>query len=209
MRASMVDADQIGNPSGWARPIPIDLPKGWLVPSSCVLGILFGCFAVTLGLGSVMMKGTAEVLRRYGGPGVIAFELARTGARVKQIFSAWGPDGKAAAINNTKWDFAFLIGYGGSLATAWLLCRGPLRDDIGSWLGPVSLVFAAMAVLAMLCDVGEDVALLAMLHKPEDSDLNLLAGVAFGFSFAKWLLASIVIAGLLPAAVTALATAFV
>jgi hypothetical protein len=188
-----------------ARRLTQSRPKGWLVLGLIVLWVLFVLFGAVLVLGIRRMKPTAEVLRRDGGPGIVAFEMARTNERARQIFSTWGPAGKTAARSNTHWDFAFVVGYGGVLATAWLLCRGPLRDDVWSWLGPASLAFAAAAAVAALCDAAEDIALLAMLRRPEASDVNVLAHAAFGFALVKWVVALIVAACLLPA----LAGAFV
>lgn len=167
------------------------------------LWIAFAIFAALFAGASAAMFPTARVMRRLGF-GIVAFEMARTQARVREIFAAWGAEGRAAARVNTHWDYLYLVGYGGSLATGWLLCRCELRDNHGTWLDVVTIALAAAAVIAAGCDVVEDIGLLAMLSAPE---VGRTARVTYWFAWVKWRLVIVSGALLLPAAAWAIVDA--
>lgn len=51
-------------------------------------------------------------MRRSGGPGIIAFELAGNAERAQQIMDAWGDDGRRAAHRSMQLDFGYMATYG-------------------------------------------------------------------------------------------------
>src|SRR6476659_4477639 len=51
-------------------------------------------------------------MRRSGGPGIIAFELAGNAERAQRIMSAWGDDGRRAARRSLQLDFGYMATYG-------------------------------------------------------------------------------------------------
>ena len=51
-------------------------------------------------------------MRRSGGPGIIAFELAGNSERAERIMSAWGDDGRRAARRSLQLDFGYMATYG-------------------------------------------------------------------------------------------------
>jgi hypothetical protein len=149
------------------------------------LWTLFGIFAAGLVVAGLRMGPTQRIMRREGHPGIIDFELARSADRVRTIFEAWGAPGRAAAVNNTKWDYLFLVGYGGSLGTAALLAR-PELVEWWSGFGPLMIALAVAAGAAALCDAVEDVGLLRMLAAAEAADLGRPAFVTYVLARIKW-----------------------
>ncbi|HEY9303810.1 MAG TPA: hypothetical protein VIO95_05935 [Mycobacterium sp.] len=64
-----------------------------------------------VGYTSVMLA-LERQMRRSGGPGIIAFELAGNDTRAQQIMSAWGDDGRRAAHRSMQLDFGYMATYG-------------------------------------------------------------------------------------------------
>jgi hypothetical protein len=59
-------------------------------------------------------------MRRTGGPGIVAFELAGTEARATQIMASWGERGRRAARTSLRLD-GYAASYG--ILTALLIDR--------------------------------------------------------------------------------------
>lgn len=96
---------------------------------------------------------------RYG---IIAFEFARTPAKAAAILETWGQEGAAAATVQTWADFAFILAYMASLSGAciWVVRRYP--HAYPAWRN-AGRAFAWGMLLAGLCDVVENMALLQVL----------------------------------------------
>jgi hypothetical protein len=60
-------------------------------------------------------------MRRIGGPGIVAFELAGTEQRANQIMASWGDRGRRAARASPSLDFGYAASHGA--LTALLLDR--------------------------------------------------------------------------------------
>jgi hypothetical protein len=94
-------------------------------------------------------------LRRTGGPGIIAFELAGTASRAEAMMARWGPDGRRAARLSLWLDFGYMLSYGA--LTAELLDR--TRRHRGH-----PAVLPALAIAAVAGDAIEGISLLKVLN---------------------------------------------
>lgn len=101
-------------------------------------------------------------------------------------------------MDNTQWDYLYLVGYGGILATGWLLAHDPL-DDARAALGCVAVIGAVAGGAAAVLDAIEDVGLFRMLGTPDAADLGIAPFATFVVSALKWALV-IPSAALLPGA---------
>lgn len=59
-----------------------------------------------------VMLALERQMRRAGGPGIVAFELAGNATRAQQIMNAWGDDGRRAARRSLQLDFGYMATYG-------------------------------------------------------------------------------------------------
>jgi hypothetical protein len=113
------------------------------------------------GYTSVMLV-LEQQMRRSGGPGIIAFELAGNAERAQRIMSTWGDDGRRAARRSLQLDFGYMVTYG---ALATLLVDGARRR-----LGHPAAVRLGVFP-AVVADAVEGVALLKVLAG-NNIDLN-------------------------------------
>jgi hypothetical protein len=113
------------------------------------------------GYTSVMLA-LERQMRRCGGPGIIAFELAGNAERAQRIMSAWGDDGRRAARRSLQFDFGYMATYGA--LTTLLVDRARRR------LGHPAAVRLGVAP-AVIADAVEGVALLKVLAG-NNTDLN-------------------------------------
>lgn len=71
----------------------------------------------TFGLGGaallIPLLALERAMKRTGGPGIIAFELAGTPERSRKIMDTWGPEGQSAARLSLLLDYPLLITYCG------------------------------------------------------------------------------------------------
>lgn len=93
-------------------------------------------------------------MRRSGGPGIIAFELAGSASRAEDIMTRWGGDGRRAARLSLWLDFGYMATYG--VLTALLVERARRRR--GHPPGVPAAVLVAVAG-----DAAEGVSLLRVL----------------------------------------------
>jgi hypothetical protein len=93
-------------------------------------------------------------MRRSGGPGIIAFELAGSASRAEDIMTRWGSDGQRAARLSLWLDFGYMATYG--VLTALLVDRA--RRPRGH---PAAL--PAAVLVAVAGDAAEGVSLLRAL----------------------------------------------
>jgi hypothetical protein len=66
--------------------------------------------SVFAGYTAVMLV-SARGMRRIGGPGIVAFELAGTEERANQIMASWGDRGRRAARAAPRLDFGYEASY--------------------------------------------------------------------------------------------------
>lgn len=121
-------------------------------------------------------------MRRTGGPGIIAFELAGTQERSRRIMDTWGAEGRAAARASLLLDFPFLAGYTGLNVTACGAAGDALRRAGAPRLARAAPAVAATQVAAGACDACENTALLGVLAGHDDR----LPAVARAFATAKF-----------------------
>lgn len=94
-------------------------------------------------------------MRRSGGPGIIAFELAGSASRAEDIMTRWGSDGQRAARLSLWLDFGYMATYG--VLTALLVERARRRRG-----HPAGL--PAAVLVAVAGDAVEGVSLLRVLR---------------------------------------------
>jgi hypothetical protein len=94
-------------------------------------------------------------MRRTGGPGIVAFELAGTEAQATQIMASWGERGCRAARTSLRLDFGYAASYG--VLTALLIDRIKQRHND-------SRLIVLVAGVAALRDAIEGVSLLSVLR---------------------------------------------
>jgi hypothetical protein len=94
-------------------------------------------------------------MRRSGGPGIIAFELAGSASRAEDIMARWGSSGQRAARLSLWLDFGYMATYGA--LTALLVERARRRRG-----HPAGL--PAAVLVAVAGDAVEGVSLLRVLR---------------------------------------------
>jgi hypothetical protein len=94
-------------------------------------------------------------MRRSGGPGIIAFELAGSASRAEDIMTRWGGNGQRAARLSLWLDFGYMATYG--VLTALLVERARRRRG-----HPAGLTAAVLVAVAG--DAVEGVSLLRVLR---------------------------------------------
>jgi hypothetical protein len=112
---------------------------------------------------SAWMFSQERAMRRSGGPGIVGLEFAGSTGRVEEILAAWGTDGRVAARRSLLIDYGVLASYGPLM---FILCRGSAERQrrLGrSRLARLGSMLAAGQLIAALCDVGENSALLMVL----------------------------------------------
>jgi hypothetical protein len=129
---------------------------------------------------TALMAPTEITLRRRGGQGIVAFELAGTPERAAALCARWGPQGRAAARRQLHLDYAYMLTYGviGVLLTAaatdrW---RGPYRPTT------IGALVAWAQVAAVASDAVEGTALLGVLR----GRVGVLPGVARWAALTKF-----------------------
>ena len=123
-------------------------------------------------------------MKRAGGPGIIAFELAGTPARANRIMDAWGTEGRRAARLSLVLDFAFLVAYSGFHANVCALASEVLRERGWQRAADLGAVARTSQIVAGACDAVENVALLGILAGRG----NALPRVAQSFAATKFAL---------------------
>jgi hypothetical protein len=109
------------------------------------------CF---LGYTAVMLV-LERRMRRSGGPGIIAFELAGSASRAEDIMTRWGSDGQRAARLSLWLDFGYMATYGALMTL--------LVDRTRRRRGHPAILPAAV-IVAVAGDAVEGVSLLKVLR---------------------------------------------
>ncbi len=95
-------------------------------------------------------------MRKAGGPGIIAFELAGTPKRSKDIMRKWGAEGQAAARVSLLLDYPFLVTYSGLQFIGCAVASEQLGSRAGRVIAPAQIAAGAF-------DAVENTALLGIL----------------------------------------------
>jgi hypothetical protein len=109
-------------------------------------------WAVTAFVGyTALMLMLERQMRRCGGPGIVAFELAGNAKRAQRIMDAWGDDGRRAARRSLQLDFGYMTTYGALTALLVDYARRRLGHPAAVCLGVVPAVAAdALEGVALL-----------------------------------------------------------
>ncbi len=138
--------------------------------------------------GAIRILGAAQValllpllemerrMRKAGGPGIIAFELAGTPERAKKIMRKWGAEGQAAARVSLILDYPFLVTYSG---LQFIGCKAAG--------GRAAKVIAPAQIAAGAFDAIENTALLGVLAGRDDR----LPALARACALAKFALLTV------------------
>lgn len=110
-----------------------------------------------------------QTMKRTGGAGIIAFELAGTPERSRELMERWGPDGRAAAKRSLLLDFLFPPTYARFQALACLAASDALarRGRHGLAAAGPALAWAQGAAAAF--DYVENGSLLLALRGQEEA----------------------------------------
>jgi hypothetical protein len=125
-------------------------------------------------------------MRATGGPGIISFELAGSGAQAERIMTRWGTDGQRAARVSLWLDFGYMATYG--TFTALLVDHARRRRGH-------PLILPAAVIVAVAADVAEGVSLLRVLNRADIAVHARRARVAALVKFAILVLALTYVAG--------------
>ena len=131
---------------------------------------------------SVLMLVFERGMRKTGGPGIVAFELAGNATRSQEILAAWGADGRRWARLSLWLDFGYMLTYGTLVGLLIERVRGRRGDPAALWLLPIGVVAG---------DAIEGVALLKVL---DGVDLDVNAGCAKAAALTKFALLGLALA---------------
>jgi len=123
---------------------------------------------------TAVMLALERQMRRCGGPGIVAFELAGNPTRAQRIMNAWGDGGRRAARRSLQLDFGYMASYGALTALLVDHARRRLGHPAAVCLGVVPAVAA---------DALEGVALLNVLA---GNDIDVNARRARGAALVKF-----------------------
>lgn len=115
-------------------------------------------------------------MRRTGGPGIIAFEVAGTAARAQDILTAWGAAGRRWARLSLWLDFGYMLTYGTLVGLLIESVRNRRGDPIALQLLPIGAV------------AGDAIEGVALLRALDGVDLHASARRARGAALTKFAL---------------------
>lgn len=99
-------------------------------------------------------------MRKTGGPGIIAFELAGSASRAEEILTAWGAEGRRWARWSLWLDFGYMLTYGTLVGLLINAVRGRRGDTAALRLLPIGAVagdaIEGVALLKVLDGVDRD-----------------------------------------------------
>ena len=102
-------------------------------------------------------------MRRTGGPGIIAFELAGTPERSRRIMDTWGVAGQRAARISLLLDYPYLVTYSGLQFAGCEAAGEALARRGATRLAAADRAVAASQLAAGAFDAAENTTLLAIL----------------------------------------------
>ncbi|WP_096867733.1 hypothetical protein [Mycolicibacter icosiumassiliensis] len=131
---------------------------------------------------SVLMLVFERGMRKTGGPGIIAFELAGNATRAEEILTAWGADGRRWARLSLWLDFGYMLTYGYVV----LLLIEPARSRHGG--------SAALRLLPIGAVAGDAIEGVALLKALDGVDLDANARRARTAALTKFALLGLALA---------------
>jgi hypothetical protein len=130
---------------------------------------------------------------RERGPGIVAFELARTTERTSEILRIWGAQGQAAARRSLLWDLPFIAAYGGLLSLLASSAAPSMGDKTWAWVAGAGRAIAVAALLAAALDLVENALLWSILGSGDRPQVQPQARLAWAAAWAKFALLGVVI----------------
>ncbi|HEX2804696.1 MAG TPA: hypothetical protein VHN80_00830 [Kineosporiaceae bacterium] len=129
---------------------------------------------------TALMAPSEITLRRRGGQGIVAFELAGTPDRATALLAKWGPHGRAAARRQLYLDYPYMLTYGliGVLLTAAAEDRSRRRHPPTT----IGALVAWAQIAAVASDAIENAALLGILR----GQIGILPAVARRAALTKF-----------------------
>lgn len=109
-----------------------------------------------------------QVMKRTGGVGIVAFELAGRSERARQLMDRWGSEGREAARKSLLLDFLFPPTYAGFQALACLASSDALDARGRKRLAAAGGALAWAQGAAAAFDYLENISLLRVLGGRED-----------------------------------------
>ena len=112
------------------------------------------------------------VMKLFSPDNIVQFELAGTTSVATEIINAWEPEGVAKAKTSTYLDFIYIIFYSAAIA---LGCRVAATYSKVQTLGKIAVGFFVLTIIAGLCDVIENIAMLQTLNEVTQATVSLAA----------------------------------
>lgn len=119
------------------------------------------------------------VMRLFSPNNIVQFEMAGTTSIATEIITNWGPDGVAMAKTSTYLDFIYLLLYSAAIALGCRAAASYSKNDIFIKVGPA---LALLTLIAGLCDVIENIAMLKSLNEIDQT----VVSVAYYFAATKF-----------------------
>jgi hypothetical protein len=136
-------------------------------------------------------------LQDTGGPGIIEFELAYTSDRAREILEQWGSDGRDAAYVSLILDYVYIVAWALFFSLACVAVAA--RQWRERW-ARTGVAVAWLALIAGVCDMVEDAALMATIASDGAQPWPLVGGLFATVKFALIAVAIVyILAGLMAA----------
>ncbi len=135
-----------------------------LLPDSVFWPVWYATLAGLVLFGLVQFIVGYRLKNSVATKGIVSLQLAGTSRQAQDVLDSWTKDNRTRAAFWSVWtDFGFILFYALALShgCAWASSQVVSTWDWERWLGPL---IVALVWVAAACDVGEDIALLAMLR---------------------------------------------
>jgi len=119
------------------------------------------------------------VMRLFSPNNIVQFEMAGTTSIATDIITNWGPDGVAIAKTSTYLDFIYILLYCAAIA---LGCRVAANYSKNEKFIKVGVALSLLTLLAGLCDVIENIAMLKSLNEIDQTAVS----IAYYFAATKF-----------------------
>jgi len=147
--------------------------------SRSLIFLLIGGFLIFILINMLVYIPLGQIVQ---GHSIIDFEFAWVPEQVLVIFASWGEEGMILQAIGVFWDYLYIVGYVSFLFGGTLLVA---RELSGKWQ-KIGLYVSAIAILAGLFDMTENIFLLIMLYYPSTiiSILPATTGIMATLKFA-------------------------